>query len=129
MDLEKIKHIAKLCRQKVISQYELYEDDSLYGLCAIASACLYEDLNKNGIRSEFKISELSNQKHVYLSIDDINIDITASQFGFGPIEINKNKDQPWNHYLRFQTPAELHKYLKSINWNTEQLFELGSHVF
>jgi hypothetical protein len=112
--------------------YKSAEIDSpdLCGLCAIASAKLFDELRKVGIDSYIAVS--IDESHCFVVVpqnDDFEliVDVTATQFGskFGPVEILAvsdafNKDF-WQIGQAFRDVKALNKYQFNAGWPKFQI--------
>ena len=100
----------------------------LNGWCAIASAQLFREFEKLNIRAQIHMYEGHNSDHVFLSIEDYIIDITATQFS----EFSKNKivfmhtreAEVYEFYridFTFKSAAELRKFQIKRGWPVMQV--------
>ena len=110
----------------------MYEDMDLSGMCAIASAKLWNDLSSIGIKSEIHYGD----SHVFLVLNGLIVDVTATQFKDGKfhpdeifisplkaaarikVKIGKEKIRPWNTETIYSSVKELYEDLK--DWPEEQ---------
>lgn len=120
--------IATSCRNDLILKLGLYPEDTLYGFCAIASADLFVHLIDSGYMPVLHVSEMKDEFHVFVSVENHILDITASQFGDAPVVvIDKEKAlvrDYWCIDYTFNDLNELHQYLKNVEWNEDYLFEV-----
>ena len=97
------------------------------GYCAIASAELWREFHKYGIEAKIHIWESECGSHVYLTVEDYVVDVTATQFSEfhnQPIVILHQKEAEafdyYNPSVSFNTDRELVKYQKKTQWHREQ---------
>lgn len=125
--MKNIASIAENTRKNLIAANELFESDNLYGFCAKASAYLFSDLLVEGYYPNLHVAHLSDQYHVFLSVNSHIIDITASQFGEDNVVIQPMVNQAlkpfWHMDYTCTNLNDLHVYLTSLNWAADQLFE------
>lgn len=124
--MENIAELAKNVRQSLIKDYDLFESDNLYGFCAIASANLYIALLDAGYKPILNIASLPDQYHVFVSVNDVIVDITASQFGLEPVVVQHKSNaihKYWSEDYTCSDLQSLYTYLTSLNWVSDQLFE------
>lgn len=101
-------------------------DTDLCGMCAIASAKLFEALEQLGYKPTIAIAECEDDAaHCYIVCNDHVLDITSSQFGMEPIEIVHEKLACdlwfWNTKIILYSVDELIKYQKKTRWPKYQL--------
>lgn len=105
-----------------------YIDESMCGLCAIASVYLGYLLKKAGYQPIYAL-RVSN--HCFIVCEGFVIDVTATQFNRKPIEIlpvleaRKHCDRwgsvIWSIDESFTSPHYLVRRLKKDNWPEEQV--------
>lgn len=101
----------------------------LNGWCAIATAQLWRQLKVSNpnIQAEIWMARNGFGAHVYLVVDDLIVDTTATQFTekrHEPIVVvhEKEVDHLWYYKKteRFATPEALLKFQKKNRWPKEQ---------
>ena len=77
-----VMNIASQVREWVLKEARKvrYNEKDLCGWCAIASAKLHIELKKKNINSKLNIWNGAYSSHVFLTVDDYIVDITATQF-------------------------------------------------
>lgn len=106
---------AELARLKTRSEGHFSAD--LCGMCAIASAHLHEVLKNAGVKTTI----VANYDHVFLMIDDMVLDITATQFGDYPKVLYRRHSELsefWRRDREFETVQALCQYV--WNWPEHQ---------
>jgi hypothetical protein len=106
-------------------------EDDLTGWCAIASAELWRQLDREGIAAEIHCwvcPEDKESAHVYVVVDDHVVCVTATQFSKMrniPVYIEHVKEAArWDWFqgeLVFKTPEELIRYQKKVRWTVSQI--------
>lgn len=106
-------------------------EEDLSGWCAIASAELWRQLDREGIAAEIHcwVSPVDQESaHVYLVVDDHIVDVTATQFSRMrniPVYIEHIKEaERYDWYQSqevFKTPEELIRYQKKTRWTVSQI--------
>lgn len=132
MDLDKVRSIAEKARkwaERYVKRKPGYGyDEDLACLCAIASAYLCHQLQKNGVKA--KIAE--NDSHCFIKIGDYAVDITATQFNdsqraFAPVEIRPLAEMQvydrewWRVQFVHKSAADLREHLIKRGWPQEQV--------
>jgi len=117
--VNKIERVAKKIRKWAEERWP-YED--LCGMCGIASVMLYNALKQIGIYATI----VCNNEHAFLEYDGLAIDITASQYGHGPVVICRmddvNKNSYWTVTHRFNSSEGFIAHQKTIGWPKEQIY-------
>lgn len=102
----------------------------LNGWCAIASAQLFRELERQGIKAEIHawVHRDSEEAHVYLVIDDHVVDVTATQFRQfrdTPVLIMHHREaQQFEYYQTvsvFHSVTELRAWQKKHRWPVDQV--------
>lgn len=125
-----IYKIAANTRDSFFKELELYPDDTGFGLCAQASARLYIAFIEEGYEPILHLSELHDSYHVYVSVDNLIVDLTAAQFDSSLamveiLDIEDTKCRPyWNSDFQYSDLKSLHSKLTSLKWPVESLFEV-----
>jgi len=105
MDTERKKQVVLLARKaRKAAEYIAKEEKSptkLHGLCARASAILFELLREEG----FNPFICFGNGHCFLEVDEFLVDITATQFGYSKIFIVHMNDLFSKLKLRDQEAA------------------------
>jgi hypothetical protein len=92
-----VKQIATEVRRWIEQNLPSDCDDNLCGACSFGSYLLTKVLQKNGYDAYFVEGDYKNSCHCWVELDDVIIDITATQFGNYPkIYITNNDD---NYYI------------------------------
>lgn len=105
--------------------------DDLTGLCAIASAELFDQLETIGLRPELHLWTCVQDgisSHVFVVLDDVVVDITATQFSkmrAPKVYIaHKRIAERWEWYQSqevFDTVRDLIRYQKKHRWPSNQI--------
>jgi hypothetical protein len=108
-----------------------YKEGDLNGMCAIASAELWRQLNREGIAAEIHawLCPMDKQSaHVYLVVEDHVVDVTCTQFSKMrniPVFIEHVREAErfdWYHSQEvFPSPAELIRWQKKGRWPADQV--------
>ena len=94
-DLARVREVAARTRAKFIEVVgPLFEEldvnpDDLGGACALASWVLVRELRRAGFAAELE----GNDEHVWVRCGRWRVDITATQFGLGEVEISERTEQ------------------------------------
>lgn len=122
MDLHIIKATANQVRDWVETLQHTYLawDQSMTGLCAIASYKLKKELDLVGVkRVQIAVHDDGGYgEHCFVIVDnDLVVDVTATQFGRAPIEIrtrsNAENDMDWWHPSHvFETVDMFNEYCR-----------------
>lgn len=99
-------------------------DKHLTGMCAIASAKLFDRLEQLGYTPTIGIAELDDSSHVFVLVDDFIVDVTATQFGRNSVEIIHSKlatDWYWQLHYECYSIKELLKHQKRNGWPSYQM--------
>ncbi len=117
------------------SKYKSFPD-TLNGMCAIASADIHRRLKKQGVHSKICVAETEDGFcHCYSMVDDLLIDVTASQFhmdikrplkrvliGKYPDIVNKyGRHWFWETWLTFNDANSLRIWQRKTNWPKSQI--------
>jgi len=122
----KLKKILKTTRkwaEKQADEFPLDYGEDLSGLCAVASKKLYKKLKANGFNCELAY----NDRHCFVLHNKHRvIDITASQFGLGRINVftlhdNIEDGHHWVIKKTFTDVDELSDYQIERGWYDEQI--------
>lgn len=105
------------------------DKDNLCGMCAIATAELWTRLRNENIKSEIHLWENRDGSHVFLVVDDMIVDITATQFiqfKHTPVLImHQREGESVSYYHRsskvFSTADELRRFQKKTRWPVNQI--------
>ena len=105
------------------------EDHRLDGWCAIASARLFSELDKQGIKSEIHVWVApSGEAHVYVVVDDHVVDVTATQFrefrSSFVVIIHQREAEQYEFYRTvevFHSVKDLRKWQKKGRWPARQM--------
>jgi hypothetical protein len=128
MSITTIRKIATQVRHwaeelAVANTYDFFPN--LSGLCAIASAELWDRLTAGGAEARIVANELYGEGHCFVMIDDIMIDVTATQFGQQKIVVGKWRCNDicryWEIHYVFNTPQDLLSWQIEGKWPDEQL--------
>ena len=132
MSSAKIETIAarvrKWAEQKAANSAQHSPD--LCGMCAIASAKLFSELEKSGIDSYIAINVEESHCFVVVPMNDnfeLVVDVTATQFGslFGPVEIQDSYEASnkvyWQIGQTFRSVRALTKYQSNAGWPKFQI--------
>jgi hypothetical protein len=95
VDRKKLVKIAKQVRGWAEKNKEEYEvnDTDLCGMCAVASAMIFKKLEEKKIICEIFESESEKHgSHVFVVAGGYIIDVTATQYGFDPVFVEKEED-------------------------------------
>ena len=102
--------------------------DNLLGYCAIASAELFKRLKKAGIPSEIHMSNGGWCSHVFLSVEDHIVCVTATQFSefrYQPVVIIHYKVAQQHSFFTtdelFFDVKSLRKYQAKKGWPNNQV--------
>ena len=99
----------------------------LSGMCAIASARLMTLLQQQGLEASVRVWSTAGNGHCYVECAGYLVDVTSSQFGRKPVEVHALNARPveryWRGRHRFETVAELRKYMTRAGWPEEQMPE------
>ena len=125
-----IRTCARTVRQMLEDRDNLqrYPTGDLNGYCAIGSAELWREFQRYCIETEIHIAEMDCGCHVFLTVEDYVVDVTATQF-------NEFHDQPivilhrklaeaypfYQSAVSFKSDRELVKYQKKTQWHREQI--------
>jgi hypothetical protein len=119
--------IAARIRSAIVKKDAGWEPD-LAGYCAIASAALWRALAAHSIKAEIHAWESpAAECHVFLTVDDWILDITATQFKETRNEkvfLRHSRDQSFYFYevaKTFENPKQLIKWQQSTNWPLHQM--------
>lgn len=109
-------------------------DQSLCGFCAIASAQLNLALNRAGIKNQIEVSVYGpSGAHVFITHDDLIIDVTATQFGISDrVYIRHHREvspEFYTSHYQFSTVAQLKKYQVTSHWPINQLASTVFEVY
>lgn len=122
-----LTEIALQIRERIVEKDAGWEP-SLAGYCAIASADLWKALASHGIEAEIHAWESpAAECHVFLTVDDWILDITATQFKETRNEkvfLCHQRDQSFYFYevaKTFENPKQLIKWQQSTNWPLHQM--------
>lgn len=120
--MDKLLSICQKVRKKIekLSREVDFSDDTLAGLCGIASGYLFLALQKAGIKAKIAVSEI----HAFILVEDQIVDITASQFGLEDICIVDTKtaiEDFWEIEFVFKTLRGFINHQRE--WLTEQRYE------
>lgn len=130
-DLKLIEDVAKEARAQALYRNEIEElgyDDDLLGMCAVASAILFQMLVDAGFDAKicYAVGQaFMDEAHVFCMVDDLIIDITASQFGLRDVEVLK-KGSPhsrrwfWTPQRKFSTVEQLAVRQRKDQWPRHQ---------
>lgn len=80
----KAKQIAVEIRKWVEKNLPEHCDSNLEGCCSFGSYLLSKVLQKNGFEAYFVEGEYDDEYHCWVELNDVIIDITATQFGDFP---------------------------------------------
>lgn len=101
-----------------------YNTHNLCGWCAISSAELHRQLNRENIGAELHYGG----GHCFTVVEDYVVDVTATQFEeFEDVEINiihlKEADEFWyyNSSAVFRDPLDLRKHQLKEKWPKRQI--------
>lgn len=104
-----------------------YPRPGLNGFCAIASAELSRRLMHEGIPHEIHMSSSEDGSHVYVVIDDVVYDVTATQFPQYKdtkvlIKHTREAEVNWFHQVEeiFRNAEELRNYQIRARWPKDQ---------
>jgi hypothetical protein len=106
------------------------ERQLLNGWCAIASARLFNELKKLGIKSEIHawVSDGCGSAHVYVVVDDHIVDVTATQFRpfrHEPVVIMHQREAEQHTFYQtvsvFHSVDDLRKWQKKGRWPADQM--------
>lgn len=118
--------VKKLAERTYRACLRRYEDPTLCGYCAVATAHLHKQLSKVGVSSSFLYHHNGYSGHVFLRVADSFVDITARQFDFDhpPVvirHIEEHSEFPeWRDVLEVPTLTDLVKIQQRDLWPTNQ---------
>lgn len=96
-------------------------DSNLTGMCAIAAARLFLNLQKEKIDARI----VANNLHCFVTCDDIVVDVTASQFGYSDVTVIKRdiaeKIDHWKTVHVFEDVDALVKWQLDSRWPPNQI--------
>lgn len=105
-------------------------DPSLVGDCAIASARLHKLLSKAGFSPRIHVSDDGFGQHVFVSVGETLVDVTATQFGCRDEVVmrpmGKRMRWYWRPVLTVDTVEDLRRYQRDSNWRPEQIVRTAS---
>lgn len=138
LTLSEIRDLAVMVRRWAdlsAEQYDCY-DETLCGMCAIASAELFRLLVRRGVPAKLQIVHNNGLGHVCVIVNDYFIDVTATQFDDSfdevmMVEVNK-ENLPWwwggtnsrkqkVQRRRFTNVADLRNFMKQEGWPRTQM--------
>ena len=126
--MDEIRRAASMVRnwcQEVRFQFrKTGYDNELTGMCAIASAKLFDTLEQLGYNPTIAVSDNDDASHVFVIVDDFIVDVTATQFGRNPIEIVHAKTATewyWQIYYECDSIKSLVKHQKRNGWPSWQI--------
>ena len=127
MNFLTIYNISRKCRKRLEKYAKDFNfPDNLEELCAIASATLFKEFEKHGIKSKI----ILNPFHCFVKIDDKIVDITASQFGvqYPKILIKKYEKVEdnlwWKEEKSFTSIKRLYNWQYIRKWPNRQLAKI-----
>lgn len=130
LDQDKLRAVAKAVREEVVRKNEDEElgfGDYLEGMCAVASVILFQKLKDNQFdpRIAYALHNNEEEAHVFCIVDDLIVDVTATQFGFFDVEILKigcphSQRWFWKPVRKFATVEELVIRQKKDGWPRHQ---------
>lgn len=105
------------------------KSERLNGWCAIASARLWRKLDAIGINSTLHMAYHITGSHVFLTVDDFVIDVTATQFGGqyqqNPVFISHLKEVEHEWFYQscdvFYSADELRSHQVRTGWVRDQI--------
>ncbi len=108
-------------------KFDIWSD--LGGMCAIASAKLFRNLQAEGIPAELHVAVARDYcAHVYVVVNGHIVDITATQFSekHSAVLITERSKETrskwwWQSTHKFQTVEALVAYQLKAGWPTEQI--------
>jgi len=125
--MDRVKPIAEAARwwAEEKAQKDFAYDKDLMGLCAIASAKLFRDLQKESIPAQIHVWFGG---HVFLTVEDYVVDITATQFPdfkTTPVVILHEREATAFEYFTsdksFTSDDALRKYQQKSRWPAYQI--------
>lgn len=103
-------------------------DKDMCGMCAIASGMLHLRLADRGISSTLILNELGFGSHVFLVVDNLVVDVTATQFeGFETADVVVMSRQQaadhewWSGGVEIDNVKDLHQRQKEGRWPESQI--------
>lgn len=126
---DRIKVVADEVRYWAETEAPRYghNEETLCGMCAIASAELWKKLKMTGIHGALHVAESDWGSHVFYVIDDHIVDVTATQLpGFRnkPIVILHTKEaemhEHWRAVHEFKSAKELREFQVRYRWPKSQ---------
>ena len=125
---QQIRSIARNVRMWIEEQDDLLIEPTgdLRGWCAIASAVLWRELKENDILADIHLWYTKHYFHVFLSIDDYIIDITATQFGHHESVVIKHHREAevkeyWTVKETFKNVNDLRRFQKKNGHRIDQI--------
>jgi hypothetical protein len=128
-ELYRIARSARKWAERNRDEGEHGED--LCGMCAIAAAELWGKLNRKNIEATIIVNE--TETHCFCLVDDLVVDVTATQFGYQEVfiasidellvlEETKNKLDifPWTYGYEFQDRKKFVEYQRATGWPASQ---------
>lgn len=110
--------VHKIAWQVRVICEETWHAHDLEGMCAIASASLFNALKKHKFNPKFVLGTYKLLDHCWVELNDSIVDITASQFGLDNITIIK---KPSMEYLANHVSTTNKQILQSLrSWPIEQ---------
>jgi len=104
-----------------------HDEESLSGMCAIASAELWKKLRMRSIHGTLHVAEHDWGSHAFLIIDDHVVCVTGTQFPEfrnQPVVIIHSKEAEVHEYYQsmweFMTPKELREWQQRYRWPKNQ---------
>ena len=105
-----------------------WADQSLNGLCAIASAKVFLELKKRNYRPEIHLYSGSDCAHCFVVVEDYIVDITATQFWGNRdqkvVILHEKEATEFEYYTTskvFGTVKQLRKHQESTRWPSYQI--------
>ncbi len=112
------KQTRKWARDKARQEKSFPPD--LNGMCGVATARLFEDLLAAGFSPEIAI----NSEHCFVICNGQVVDVTATQFGYRPVEVRplmRSQESFWEICSTFRSSEELAEHQKINGWPEEQI--------
>ncbi len=112
-----------------------YQDPDLCGYCAIASGKLHQLLERSGFRPALGVAYRNAEAHVYVLVDDMIVDVTATQFREfrnQPVVIMHEREAQhlWYYCANkvVNTVEQLVKLQKKDGWPSEQIAHVSNYL-
>ena len=103
-----------------------YFPKDLCGMCGIAAARLFTNLQDAGYQPQLAMRNSSYDGHCFVIVDGFIVDVTATQFGLKPVEIVPLLPKPkrpifWRETSLFDSVQQLVVRQKRSGWPDDQI--------